>query len=183
MRQKSSALALFAAALMFVALFASACGEEEEASNHAREGEPLELGELAYNIQITRFLNPYSIEDSAYLEGVRPLKPREQYLGVFMQVTNHGTETASIPYPFKIADTRGTEYRQLRLDEDNVWALTPGAPIPPDQTFPNAESPARNGPIQGSLAVFAVLPSANSNRPLELIVPGDEQDGRIELDI
>ena len=39
------------------------------------EGEPLELGELDYNVQITRFLNPDDAEDAEYLVGQPPRRP------------------------------------------------------------------------------------------------------------
>ncbi len=181
MHQKKPALLLLAAALTLVALFAAACGAEEEEGNHSREGEPLELGEVGYNIQITRYLNPFSEEDSAYLSGAPEIGDDEQYLGVFMQVSNDGDEAVAVPYPFIIEDTRGNEYRQLTL-KDSIWALTPGAEVPANGIFPEPETPAANGPIEGSLVLFAVEPSADNNRPLELIVPGDEE-GRIELDI
>lgn len=177
-RKKQALVLTLAFALL--ALFASACGNEEE-GHHSREGEPLELGDVSYNIQITRYLNPFSDEDSAYLEGAPDLQDDQQYLGVFMQITNDGDEAVSVPYPFKIEDTRGNMYRQIALG-DNIWALTPGADIAPDQSFPAIESPAANGPIEGSLILFAVEPSANDNRPLQLIIPG-ETEGRIDLDI
>ena len=52
---------------------AAGCGEEEEL--HVIEGEPLELGELRYNVQITRFLNPDDPEDQGYLVGQEPPEP------------------------------------------------------------------------------------------------------------
>ena len=39
------------------------------------EGEPLELGDLQYNVQLTRFLNPDDTEDAEYLVGQPPPTP------------------------------------------------------------------------------------------------------------
>ena len=63
-RIPSIALSLLAAILVAGAL--GACGSEEEETQVA-EGEPLELGGLSYNVQLTRFLNPDDAEDAEYL--------------------------------------------------------------------------------------------------------------------
>jgi hypothetical protein len=75
MLRRLSTFALLAALVACLAALAG-CGAEEE-EGHAVEGEPLELGELLYNVQITRFLNEESIEDRAYLEGAEPLAQGE----------------------------------------------------------------------------------------------------------
>jgi hypothetical protein len=179
MRRRTVILPLLVLALVGLAAASSGCGDE--ATAEAKEGEPLELGDLAYNIQITRELNRFSTEDAAYLRGAPPIGPDQEYLGVFMQVTNEGDDDAAVPGPLRIIDTRDTIYRQVRLD--NEWALKPGTPIPPDQTVPGPETVARNGPIEGSLALFVVNGSANENRPLILEVPGPDGHGEIVLDL
>ena len=63
-------------ALAGFAALASGCGDE--ATAEAKEGEPLELGDLSYNIQITRELNRFSPEDSAYLQGAPELRPDQE---------------------------------------------------------------------------------------------------------
>jgi hypothetical protein len=75
------AVPLAAAALT---LGVAACGAEEETEtledgtevSFVVEGEPIELGDLRVNVQLTRFLNPNDIEDAQYLEGLPP--PRRQ---------------------------------------------------------------------------------------------------------
>jgi hypothetical protein len=54
-------LALAAAAMFVLA----ACGEEEE--TEVIEGEPVELGDVSYNVVTTRFLNPDDSQDAEYL--------------------------------------------------------------------------------------------------------------------
>jgi hypothetical protein len=179
MRRRILILPLLVLALVGLAASSSGCGEEETAE--AKEGEPLELGDLSYNIQITRELNRFSPEDAAYLEGAPRIRPNQEYLGVFMQVTNQGDEEAVIPGPLEIVDTRGTVYRQVELD--NEWALKPGTPVAPGATVPGPETVARNGSIEGSMALFVVDQSANENRPLLLEVPGPEGHGEIILDL
>jgi hypothetical protein len=179
MRPRRLILPLLVLALIGFAGLASGCGEEETAE--AKEGEPLKLGGLSYNIQITRELNRFSPEDSAYLKGAPPLRRGQEYLGVFMQVTNQGDEAGVVPQPLRIVDTRGTIFDQVDLEND--WALRPGTPIEPGDTVPGPETPARNGPIEGSLVLFAISEEANENRPLILEIPGPGETGEIVLDL
>ena len=79
--QRARLIVLLALALAAAAIVAG-CGEEEE--THVIEGEPLELGEVLYNVQITRFLNPDDTEDQAYLVGQERPAPGEAFLGVFL---------------------------------------------------------------------------------------------------
>jgi len=179
MHRRLLIIPLLVLALLGLAAVSSGCGEEHTAE--AKEGEPLELGDVAYNIQITRELNRFSPEDAAYLEGAPPLRPDEEYLGVFMQIINHGDEEAVVPDQFEIIDTRGEVYDQVPLEND--WALVPGTPIPPDETVPGPETVARNGTIQGSMVLFSIDEAANENRPLVLEVPGADEVGEVVLDL
>lgn len=179
MRTRPARFLLLAISLLAL-LTLGGCGESEPESE-VNEGEPLELGELEFDVQITRFLNPNSTEDATYLEGAPPLDPGEQYLGVFMQVDNMGEEPNVVPYPFKIIDTRGTIY--LQAEVDNTFALAPGTPVEPDESVPGPETVARNGPIEGSLILFTFPDAAAENRPLQLEVPGPGEPGLIELDL
>jgi len=179
MRRRPVHLLLVAISLLSL-LAVAGCGESEH-ETEVNEGEPLELGELAFNVQITRFLNPDSAEDSSYLVGAPPLEAAQQYLGVFMQVDNAGEEPNVVPFPFKLVDTRGTLYWQAELE--NPFALIPGTPVEPEQSVPGPETAARNGPIEGSLILFLVPESAVENRPLQLEIPGPGEPGYIELDL
>ncbi len=177
--RKSIILALAAALLALVAL--AGCGSDEH-STEVNEGEPLELGSLKYNVQITRFLNPFSPEDSQYLEGAPELQGEDQYLGVFMEIQNEGDEENVVPYPFHIVDTRGNVYEQVK-GLDNPFVLVSGTPVPADGEVPGIETAAANGPIEGSMVLFMIPESANENRPLQLVVPGEGEPGKIELDL
>ena len=66
------ALPLLAAlALGLLGLGVVACGYSSD-SKDVVEGEPVELGELKFNVTFSRFLNPADNEDSAYLVGQAP---------------------------------------------------------------------------------------------------------------
>jgi hypothetical protein len=171
--------ATLAAAAAAVALLAAGCGEEEELD--VVEGEPVELGDLRYNVQITRFLNPDDPEDVAYLEGEPKPSAREAYLGVFMTIENEGEETVDAPASFEVTDTRGGAFESLEVD--NPYALDLGAPIGPGQELPPPGTPASSGPIKGAMLLFLVDQGVTENRPLELEIPSSSGDGRVELDI
>lgn len=180
MDRRPRTLILLAALVAILALPLAACGSEEPETD-VPEGEPLELGEMEFDVQITRFLNPDSPDDAAYLEGAPPLGPDQQYLGVFMEIKNEGEGINVVPTPFKIIDTTGEVTYQA--DVDNPFTLVPGTPIPPGDMVPGEESPAANGPIEGSALLFPLDEIANENRPLKLEVVGPEGPGEIELDL
>jgi hypothetical protein len=177
--RRPTSLVLLLLALTALVSFAAGCGKEEETD--VAEGESLELGDMSFTVQITRFLNPSSPEDSTYLEGAPPLKKGMQYLAVFMKISNDGDDPTVVPQPFRIVDTRGTIYDQIPVE--NPFALEPGAEIEPDGAVPGPETAAANGPIKGSMILFMLEEDATENRPLQLQVPGPTGVGTIELDL
>jgi len=201
-------LAIFLALVLCAAFVVAGCGEEEELQ--VVEGEPLELGEVSYNVQITRFLNPGDSEDEGYLAGQQPPKPGEAYLGVFLTIENDGDEEADVPYAFKVRDTQAAENSSHGLGiydpipSSSVYALQlPGqdesasggfeegavedlqpTTIPAGDELPVANSTAATGVIGGAMLLFLVDQEVAENRPLELEVPGEGGErGFIELDI
>jgi hypothetical protein len=178
-RRPTRALAALLATLALSA-GAVACGEEEPELD-VPEGEPLELGEVEFDVQISRFLNPSAPEDASYLEGAPPLEAGHQWFGVFMEIQNDGDEATVVPYPMKIVDTRGNVFLQERVE--NPFALIPGTPILPEETVPGPDTPAGAGPIEGSVVLFSLEEAATEDRPLKLEVPGPDGVGEIELDL
>jgi hypothetical protein len=164
-----------------VALLA-ACGEEEELD--VVEGEPVELGELSFNVQLTRFLNPDDPEDEAYLRG-QPLRSADQqYLAVFMTVDNEGDQPAELPSTMTIRDTRDNTYQPL--DSASVYALELGTTLPAGDELPRPDTPAATGPIRGAMVLFRVDRAVTENRPIELEIPPASTGGKqaqVELDI
>jgi hypothetical protein len=173
---------LAAALLTLVTIAAAGCGEEAE--THVVEGEPLELGELHFNVQLSRFLNPNDREDSEYLAGQQLPAPRGQaYLGVFMEIENEGDEDARVPGPsgLSVVDTTGAAYPPVPSDTD--FALVLGGPIAAHEQVPATDTAAASGPVQGSIVIFLVDQGVSENRPLELEVTYEGEDGTVELDI
>lgn len=186
-RQKALACTLAALALT---LGAVACGTEEETElvdgrevAFVVEGEPIELGDLRFNVQITRFLNPNDTEDGEYLEGLPEPPPGQDYLAVFMEVENEGDEVLRLPSAeeMEIMDTTGAVYEPV--EAESVFGLDLGGPIPAGETAPATDTAAASGPVKGAFALFLVDQAVNENRPLELEILADGEEGIIELDI
>jgi hypothetical protein len=171
-------------ALLIAVLGVAAVGCGEEAEKDVVEGEPLELGDLRFNVQLTRFLNANDREDSEYLSGQQVPPPAGKlYLGVFMEVENEGDEEARLPgvSGLSVVDTTGAAYPPTPSETD--FALDLGGTIPAHDEIPAADTAAASGPVQGSIVIFLVEESASENRPLELEINYEGEDGTIELDI
>jgi len=166
--------------LLAAAMLVVACGEEQELD--VKEGEPVELGDLLYNVQITRFLNPSDPEDVAYLRGQTDAPPDSEYLAVFMTIENEGDSTAEVPDEMTIVDTRDNTYEPL--ESKSVYALELGAKVPAGDQVPAPDTPAASGPIKGATVLFLVDRAVTENRPIELEIPPPAgEEARVELDI
>ena len=169
-------------AVLALALPLAGCGhEEEEGTPEAVEGEPLHVGELIYNVAITRFLNPNIVEDSAYLAGA-PEEPRGMsYLGVFLTIKNENDDEHQSATSYSVVDGSHRVYEPV--DHETEFSLEVGAPVPPDGQIPAPDTVAAAGPTQGALLLFLVDDDVSEERPLELEVESADGEGLIELDI
>jgi hypothetical protein len=183
---------------LLVALLAggglAACGmhpdENARVVRIENEGLYLKVGEMKYQVQTSRQLNPNSVQDSAYLEGVpanqRVLKADEVWFGVFMQVQNEASEPMMPSGDIEIADTQDEIFKPLALEPSNPFAYRSATAIEPDDVLPQKDTPAYDTPIRGSLLLFKLTLSALDNRPLELKIEGTtapRQTGIIDLDV
>jgi hypothetical protein len=161
----------------------SGCGEAEgEEALQVVEGQPLHLGELIYNVAITRFMNPDEISDAEYLEGQPPEPPGESYLAVFLLITNENDDEAfESAASYRVTDASGRTYEPL--ESDSPYALEIGATVEADGTIPVADTTAAAGPTQGAMLLFLVDDDVSSERPLELEIESDAGTGLVELDI
>jgi len=170
------------AAGLFAALVLSGCGTNPEDTLSVNEGEPMKLGELVYNVQITRFLNPRDGEDKAYLVGQPPAPRNEFYLGIFMEIQNDSSSLQNVPTDFRVLDTQGTEFKPI--PSRSLFALDLGGTVTPDGQLPEPETTAANGPIQGAMVLFRIDRAANEDRPLILHIPSSTgATGRVTLDL
>jgi len=170
------------AVLAFAALAAgvSACGYSSD-SKHTNEGEPLELGELKYNVTFSRYLNPNDTEDEAYLVGQAEPPKGETYFGVFFEVQNESDEPQTLPSTLSITDADEQTYTVLQ--SESIFALPFGGEVGAEEQIPVLDTPAQQGPIEGSVALFLLPESANENRPLTLHIEGAGEKGEVTLDL
>ena len=110
-------LALVAAVALGAGL--SACGHKEAHPTSAdTEGPYVDAGPISYQVQLSRQLNPFAIEDRTYLTGVDspPLKPDEMWFAVFMWAKNGTHQDATTTNSFDIIDTQGTKYYPVSIN-------------------------------------------------------------------
>src|ERR1017187_8496849 len=91
-----------AALALLAALSLGACGDSHThtktgtyAGESGAQAPYLDVGPLTYEVQLSRQLNPFDVEDSSYLQGLTPaqrrLEPGHERFGVFMQVYNNSS--------------------------------------------------------------------------------------------
>jgi hypothetical protein len=178
-------------AVAVLALAAAGCGNKEPTTLHGdTEGSYLDLGGLKYQVQISRLLNPNSVEDRAYLVGLngaqRRLPSGQQWFGVFMRVENDGErKNVRAATDFQIVDTQNNKFRPIPLAPVNVFAYR-GGTLNPADVVPPPDSPAGQGSIQGSLLLFRIPVANFENRPLELRIRSSAAPGQtatVDLDV
>jgi hypothetical protein len=176
------ALPLLAAlALALLTLGVSACGYSSD-SREVVEGEPVELGELHFNVTFSRYLNSSDNEDAAYLVGQPPAPEGSVYFGVFFEVQNKSDEPQPLPSTLKITDVEPRTYKVI--PSESLYALPLGGEVEAEEQVPVLDSPAQQGPIEGSVALFLIPSEASENRPLTLHIPAaDGEEGTITLDL
>jgi hypothetical protein len=172
---------LAALALAALALGASACGYESH-ETEVVEGEPVELGELSYNVTFSRYLNPNDTEDSAYLFGQEETPPGQTYFGVFFEVQNESDEPQPLPDSLEITDADHNKFEAL--PSESLYALELGGEVEAQEQVPVLDSTAQLGPIEGALALFLLPESVNESRPLTMHIPSPEgEHAEVTLDL
>jgi hypothetical protein len=172
------------------ALALSACGHEKVTVAET-EGVYLDLGELKYQVQISRWLNPTDPQDFEFFRGLPPgmspnLPADEIWFGVFMRVEN----TTDVPHPmadqFEIVDTTDAKYQPVQLDQKtNPLVYRPGFNLPAVSVFPIRDTLGDQSFAQGGLLLFKLKTSVNQNRPLVLHISNTagSYQGEVDLDV
>jgi hypothetical protein len=162
--------------------------EEKEEGEPLREGLPVKVGGIEYTVFITRELNPSLPDDRGYWQGDEA-KPGFALYGVFLQACNRSDQdddledaTYEATDEFVVVDTQGNEYEPLEVDEENVFHYHAG-PLEPGACIPEVGSLAQQGPTAGAMLPFEFPLEAGENRPLELEIHADGEEGLIELDL
>lgn len=146
-------------------------------------------GPITYQLQISRQLNQYSVEDSQYIKGLPSGTPapnsQQFWYGVFLWAKNQTHQAATVSDNFKIVDTQGDTYYPLKLDPSlNPFAWQPFR-LEPLQTVPQPGTIMANGPTQGGLLLFKVPYTVYDDRPLTLYIMGAQNQklGSISLNL
>jgi hypothetical protein len=179
--RRRSTVCLLATLLLSGVATAAGCGASNEKEN-LMEGEPVVLGELQWNVLFSRFLNPQDTEDRQYLVGQRPPPAKAAYLGVFVQVLNKDKENRqSLPPALTVMDTERQVFDSLPSKSE--YALHLGTDVDPEDQLPALDSAGQVGPVKGSLVLFLIPDTASENRPLELVIPGQDGPATVDLDL
>ena len=164
-----------------------------EVADNDNDGAYIEAGGVTYQLEISRVLNPWGVEDSQYIKGLpagvsaKGLPPDELWYGVFLWAKDQHHRTIVTPpaSQFEIADTLGHIYRPTPLDSSvNPFAWNPEQ-LQYGETEPGEDSTAANGFIGGKLLLFKVGDSIYDNRPLTLYVLSGtgKREAEISLDL
>ena len=180
---------LVISAALFCALLASGCGNKlETVTLGDTEGIYLDVDDLKYQIQISRYMNANDVEDRSYLTGLPQSTAQptgeETWFGVFLRVQNTTDKPIAPANDFEIVDTQENVYRPIPIDTDiNPFAYKPD-PIGPKGLLPEPDSVASETTIQGSMLLFKLKTESLQNRPLELHFTGsDGTEGVVNLDV
>jgi hypothetical protein len=172
-----------------VALAAGGCGNKvDTAIVGDTEGIYVSVDELTYQVQISRILNPASVDDKAYLAGVpegQEPAADEVWFGVFMRVENETEQPLTPVEGFRIVDTQHTEFQPVELDPAvNLFSYKP-RPVAPGELLPETNSPASDNTIKGELILFKLKLQSLYNRPLELEIESARggDNAVIDLDV
>ena len=184
--------------VLLFALLASggltACGnhkdEQARVVRAENEGLYLTIGELKYQVQVSRQLNPADTQDRNYLFGIpqdqRELATDEVWFGVFMRVQNETDEPLQPSGAIEVVDTQENAFKPIALDETNLFAYRSTVPILGGHVLPDLDTPAFDSPVQGALLLFKLKLTSLDNRPLELKIEGSQppaQTGIFDLDV
>lgn len=168
-------------------------GHEKEGSESEHDEVKLGGG-LRYQVQISRKINPYDVEDRDYLVGVEDAakqvaNPNETWFGVFIRVENvtdegeREEETIPSATKFHIEDNEGNRAEPTPLPAENVFAYRPQA-IAPGGQLPEASSTAAQAPIGGALVLFKVDQGILERRPTKFVIEApDGTEAEVNLDI
>jgi len=180
-----------AAFIAAAALLLAGCGNKQAIRSFSdNEGDYLDLGGLKYQVQMSRQLNPYDVEDHAYLAGVprslAHLGPNDSWFAVFIRVENGSDKPKQAAGSFILKDTQGNTFLPVPISRENAFSYHGGFVAAKGNLPPNSSVAQANESIGGSLILFKVPNASYANRPLELTIrnPTDQQQtASVDLDV
>ncbi|HLI32702.1 MAG TPA: hypothetical protein VKU89_08200 [Solirubrobacteraceae bacterium] len=174
----------------------AACGnanERQTSGTYAGEGGVpapyLSVGQLAYQVQISRELNPSESEDQAYLEGVPAgdltVRPGEEWFMISLQVYNSTSRPQPSSPDIYLEDSEGDVYRPVVPDNTNLFAYR-ARNVPGNGRLPEPGTIASQGPTQGAILLFKLRLASLSNRPIDIRIVNPakpSESAKAELDV
>ena len=128
------------------------CGNKVETRTVGEtEGLYIDVGDLKYQVQISRIINPYDVEDRNYLRGLPagtlPPKADEAWFGVWLRVQNNSSaRTFDTAADFEIVDTQENRYEPIDFGfEDNVVRLQRRGRSGPRRSCRTSRNPLARG--------------------------------------
>ena len=181
---------------LVASLALAACGQEaqdeggfqtEIAYVAETEGIYIPLDGMKYQVQVSRQMNPLLLSERDYFQGIPEddlvLGADQEWFGVFMRVENEVDEPVRSLRDFEIRDTQENIYRPLAIGAGNAWAYRPTI-VQGKELYPDPDSPAGERPPYGSLLLVKVRRFSLDNRPLELVLTGnDGEKATVALDV
>jgi hypothetical protein len=189
MSQVSASRRAFVLALLLVSgLLLGACGNKQDTAPWARrKGCTSPSPTSPTRSRSPAFLNPADVEDQSYFEGlgpeVTPPARDETWFAVFMRVSNPTNQVLDPTSQFSIVDTQENHFDPVPVD--NVFAYRPEA-LRGGVVYPDPDSVAGQGAIQGTMVLFKVKIASLQNRPLELKIESEvtpPSEAIVDLDV
>jgi hypothetical protein len=181
-------LAVTSAVALAATTSLAACGNSgEEPTAGATEGVYVNTGELKYQVQISRQLNPSDFEDRDYLVGLpasdKTLETGKEWFAVFVRVFNKTNAPHPAASQFSIRDTTGKEYLPIAIDTNVNRVAYKAAEVGAGDQIPVPGSLARENLTQGGLILFKVENGSYASRPLELSITPPEGGAKATVDL
>lgn len=162
----------------------AACGGDKKETVNVGESEAVyvTLGQLQYQVQLSRQLDRYSPGDRDLLKGVpaadRKLAPDEIWFGVWFRAQNGTDATRPTADEFRIKDTTGREFKPIALDASSPFAYR-SVSLPAGAVYPLPGSASGQSPTTGGFLLFRMPVSALDFRPLEFEFASSTLPGKV----
>ncbi len=176
--------------VLLLVLGLAGCGQTGPTHFADTEGVYVDAGPITYQVQLSRELNPYDIEDRGYLAGLptgtaQPA-PNEEWFAIFLWGKNQTRHAQTTTGAFDLVDTQGNMYSPVAITPSaNPYAWT-SQTLLPASTEPMPGTTASFGPTQGAELLFKIKTSVYSNRPILLQIrsPSRQQVwGTVSIDL
>lgn len=163
----------------------AACGGDREETVTVGESEAVyvTLGDLQYQVQLSRQLDQFAPADRDLLKGVpaaqRKLKADEIWFGVWLRVQNGSEAPKTTADEFRIKDTTGREFKPVELGPDSPFAYRSVELAGERALYPPPNSASGQSPTTGAFLLFRMPISALDFRPLEFEFASSELPGKV----